>query len=307
MTERRQLFAAAATTMALAATAAEAQTQAPIGRPLAGRTALVTGAARGIGRATALALARLGADIALLDIADPEAIPALRGYRLATRAELDEAVRLAGEQQVRTLPLVADIRDAGALHAAAERLEAELGGPDILVANAGIAINGDLAVPDPAAWQAMLDVNLTGTLNTIQAMLPGMRQKAKGGGIGGRIVITTSVQARSGARGSGAYAATKWALTGLMKSLAAELGPEEITVNAVAPTAVETPMVHRGGDAPQPDPRRAAAFAGHALPIPVLPPEQIADAIAFLCGPGALYISGTTIDVNAGRSALFTA
>ncbi|WP_052214489.1 SDR family oxidoreductase [Belnapia sp. F-4-1] len=299
MTERRQLFAAAATTLALATATAEAQPA----RPLAGRTALVTGAARGIGRATALALARLGADVALLDIAAPDAIPALRGYRLATRAELDEAVRLAAEQQVRTLPLVADIRDAAALRAAAARLDAELGGPDILVANAGIAINGALAEPAPEAWQAMLDVNLTGTLNTIQAMLPGMRRRGRGG----RIVITTSVQARMGARGSGAYAATKWALTGLMKSLAAELGPEEITVNAVAPTAVETPMIHRGGDAPQPDPRRAAASAGHALPIPVLPPDQVADAIAFLCGPGALYVSGTTLDVNAGRSAQFTA
>ena len=299
MTERRQLFAAAATTLALATTTAEAQPA----RPLAGRTALVTGAARGIGRATALALARLGADVALLDIAEPGAIPALRGYRLATRAELDEAVRLSAEQQVRTLPLVADIRDAAALRAAVTRLDAELGGPDILVANAGIAINGNLAEPDPAAWQAMLDVNLTGTLNTIQAMLPGMRRKGRGG----RIVIVTSVQARMGVRDSGAYAATKWGLTGLMKSLAAELGPEEITVNAVAPTAVETPMVHRGGGAPQPDPRRAAAFAGHALPIPVLPPDQIADAIAFLCGPGALYVSGTTLDVNAGRSAQLTA
>ncbi|WP_052389000.1 SDR family oxidoreductase [Belnapia moabensis] len=299
MTERRQLFAAAATTLALATTTAEAQPA----RPLAGRTALVTGAARGIGRATALALARLGADVALLDIAEPGAIPALRGYRLATRAELDEAVRLTAEQQVRTLPLVADIRDAAALRAAATRLDAELGGPDILVANAGIAINGSLAEPAPEAWQAMLDVNLTGTLNTIQAMLPGMRRKGRGG----RIVIVTSVQARMGVRDSGAYAATKWGLTGLMKSLAAELGPEEITVNAVAPTAVETPMVHRGGGAPQPDPRRAAAFAGHALPIPVLPPDQIADAIAFLCGPGALYVSGTTLDVNAGRSAHLTA
>ncbi len=301
MTERRQLFAAA-TTMALAAAPADALT--PMDRPLTGRTAVVTGAARGIGRATGLVLARLGADIALLDIADPEAIPALRGYRLATRAELDEATRLAGEQRVRTLPLVADIRDAAALRAAAQRIEAELGGgPDLIVANAGIAINGSLATPDAAAWQAMLDVNLTGTLNTIQAMLPGMRRRGRGG----RIVITTSVQARMGVRDSGAYAATKWALTGLMKSLAAELGAENITVNAVAPTAVETPMVHRGGDAPQPDPRRAAAFAGHALPIPVLPPEQIAEAIAFLCGPGAPTISGTTLDVNAGRSAQLTA
>jgi NAD(P)-dependent dehydrogenase (short-subunit alcohol dehydrogenase family) len=302
MTERRRMLSA--TGLALAAATVQAAAAPPESiRPLAGRTALVTGAARGIGRATAVALARQGAAVGLLDIADPDAIPALRDYRLASREELAEATQAVRAEGVSAVPLVADTRDPHALHAATAALEQALGGPDILVANAGIAIGGPLAEPDAPGWQALLDVNLTGTLNSIQAALPGLR----GRGPGGRIIIVTSVQARSGVAASGAYATTKWGLTGLMKSLAAELGPEEITVNAVAPTAVDTPMMRRGGgDGGTPDPRKAAAQLGHALPVPVLPPEAVAAAIAFLAGPEAAFVSGMTLDVNAGRSAQLT-
>ena len=204
MTERRRTvlsattalappgFAAAAAATDTAPAAAQAATAA---KPLAGKTALVTGAARGIGRATAIELARGGANIALLDIADPDAMPALRGYRLASRAELDEAARLVEAEGVRALPLAADIRDREAMRRAAAEAARAFGGGgglDILVANAGIAINGKLARPDPEAWQALLDVNLTGTLHTVQEALPHLRRP------GGRIVVVTSVQARTG-------------------------------------------------------------------------------------------------------------
>jgi NAD(P)-dependent dehydrogenase (short-subunit alcohol dehydrogenase family) len=199
-------------------------------------------APRGIGRATAIELARQGANIALLDIADPDAMPALRGRRLASRAELEEAARLVGAEGVRALPLVADIRDRQAMRRAAAEAARAFGGNgtlDILVANAGIAINGKLARPDPVAWEALLDVNLTGTLHSVQEALPHLRRP------GGRIVVVTSVQARTGSAESGAYAVTKWGLTGLMKSLALELGPGGIAVNAVAPTGVDAAMVRR--------------------------------------------------------------
>ena len=176
------------------------------------------------------------------------------------------------------------------------------GGLDILVANAGIAINGKLARPDPEAWQALLDVNLTGTLHTVQEALPHLRRP------GGRIVVVTSVQARTGSAELGAYAATKWALTGLMKSLALELGPEGIAVNAVAPTGVDTAMIRRtAGEGGNPDAGWRVRLAGHALPIQLLEPREIATAIAFLAGPGAGFVSGTTVDVNAGRSAQLSA
>jgi NAD(P)-dependent dehydrogenase (short-subunit alcohol dehydrogenase family) len=302
MTERRTVFSAAALGLAAAAATASAQQGGgAAAKPLAGKAALVTGAARGIGRATAVELARQGADVALLDIADPDAIPELRGYRPASRDELEEAARLARAEGGRALPLVADVRDWDALRRASERAARELGrggALDVVVANAAIAINGKLARHDPAAWRAQLDVNLTGTLNTVQAALPGLRRP------GGRIVVVTSVQARTGSVESGAYAATKWGMTGLMKSLAAELGPEGITVNAVAPTAVDTPMIRRARDEnADSNPRTASPRSGHALPVDVLEPKEIAAAIAFLAGPGAGFVSGITLDVNAGRSA----
>ena len=302
MTERRTVLSAAATlglsaAAAAAPAAAQGGSQGGAAKPLAGKTALVTGAARGIGRATAVELARQGADVALLDIADPDAIPELRGYRLASRAELEEAARLVRAEGVRALPLVADVRDWDETRRAAERAVRELGdGLNVLVANAAIAIDGKLARREPAAWRAMLDVNLTGTLNTVQAAVPVLRRP------GGRIVLVTSVQARTASVTSGAYAATKWGMTGLMKSLAAELGQDGITVNAVAPTAVDTPMIKREAeDAGNVQP--CVAHPGHALPVGVLEPKEIAAAIAFLSGPGAGFVSGTTLDVNAGRSA----
>jgi NAD(P)-dependent dehydrogenase (short-subunit alcohol dehydrogenase family) len=301
MTERRAVFSAAALGLAAAAAASAQQGGGAADKPLAGKAALVTGAARGIGRATAVELARQGADVALLDIADPDAIPELRGYRLASRDELEEAARLVQAEGARALPLVADVRDWEAMRQASERAVRELGrggALDVLVANAAIAINGKLARHDPAAWRAQLDVNLTGTLNTVQAALPGLRRP------GGRIVLVTSVQARTGSVESGAYAATKWGMTGLMKSLAAELGPEGITVNAVAPTAVDTAMIRRARDEnADTNPRTASPRSGHALPVEVLQPKEIATAIAFLAGPGAGFVSGITLDVNAGRSA----
>jgi NAD(P)-dependent dehydrogenase (short-subunit alcohol dehydrogenase family) len=212
-------------------------------------------------------------------------------------------VRLVGAEAVRALPLVADIRDREAMRrAASEAARAFGGGLDILVANAGIAINGKLARPDQEAWQALLDVNLTGTLHTVQEAAPHLRRP------GGRIVIVTSVQARVGSADSGAYAVTKWALTGLMKSLALELGPEGIAVNAVAPTGVDTAMIGRAaGEGGNANPGWRVRLAGHALPSQLLEPREIATAIAFLAGPGAGFVSGTTVDVNAGRSAQLSA
>ena len=298
MAERRTVLSASLLGLAAAAPAA-AQAEA---KPLAGKAALVTGAARGIGRATAVELARQGANVALLDIADPDAIPELRGYRLAGRAELEEAARLVRAEGTRALPLVADVRDWEAMRRAAEQAARELGGGrlDVVVANAGIAIDGKLARHEPAPWRAMLDVNLTGALNTVQAALPGMRRP------GGRIVLVTSVQARTGSVASGAYATTKWGMTGLMKSLAAELGPEGIAVNAVAPTGVDTPMMTRATEG-RGKAHPCVAHSGHALPVEVLEPKEIATAIAFLAGPGAGFVSGVTLDVNAGRSAQLSA
>ena len=242
--------------------------------------------------------------MALLDICDPDAIPALRPYYLASRDDLDETVALVRAQGGRCLPLIADLRNWDATAHAVETALQAYGGLDILVANAGVSATGNTTEIGPAAWQAMLDVNLTGTLHSVQAALPGLRRRR-----GGRIIIVTSVQARTGSPWSGGYAATKWGLTGLMKSLAIELGGEGIAVNAVAPTAVDTPTMRLKGavSSDQEQNRQMAAELGHTLPVAILQPEEIAAAIGFLAGPAAAHISGITLDVNAGRSAHLTA
>ena len=271
-------------------------------RPLAGRVALVTGAARGIGRAAAVELARHGADVALVDIAQPDAIPALP-YPLATREEFDEAARLVEAEGARALPLVADVRDLAAMQGAAERTLAEFGALDIVVANAGVWMATSPGQAQHDVWQTVLDVNLLGVNHTVDAALPGLRRSD-----GGRIVIVSSQNARGGSGQAPAYAASKWGVTGLMKSLALALGSEGITVNCVAPTAVDTVLLRQGPFAGMDAPAmEAAAREGHALPAGMLQPEAIAGAIAFLAGPEARFVSGATLDVNAGRSARLAA
>lgn len=271
-------------------------------RPLEGRVALVTGAARGIGRATAIELARRGADVALLDIADPEGVEGVP-YRLASRAELDEAASRVAEQGVRALTLVADVRNREGLGVAADRTGDELGGPDLLVANAAIYIPGGPDADDPAAWQAQFAVNLLGVRHSVDACLPALRAAQEG-----RVVMLSSLTARMGSGAAPGYSASKWGVTGYMKSLALSLGQDGITVNAVAPSGVDTVMlrdgVHAGKDRDEID---AQSEEGHALPVGMLRPEDVAEVIAFLGGPEARRISGATIDVNAGHSARFTA
>src|SRR5690242_3326575 len=154
MTERRHLLIATALGMAAGQAQAQPRQGPPEARPLAGRAAVVTGAARGIGRATALALARQGADVALLDIARPDAIPAVP-YPLASPEDLADSVRQVAATGLRALSLTADIRDRATTEAALGRAAEAFGGIDILVANAGIAIEAPLAGMAEEAWQAL--------------------------------------------------------------------------------------------------------------------------------------------------------
>lgn len=202
---------------------------------LTGRVAVVTGAARGIGREAAVALGSRGATVAGIDIAGP--VSPILDFAPASTDDLaatGDAVREAGGKW---LPAVADQRDIGAIRSVAALIERELGGADIVFANAGIqAFKPILEMEDPD-WHDQIDVNLTGTANVLRVFAPLLVRRG-----GGRIIITSSTQGEHGTKSGAAYSASKWGLIGLMKSAALELGSYGITVNAVIPGLVDTAL-----------------------------------------------------------------
>ena len=196
---------------------------------LDGKVAVVTGAARGIGRASAAALAQAGADVVGIDIAGP--VSSIMEAAKATPDELAETGRMVEAAGRRWLGLTADQRDIGALRNAADEVVQAFGGIDILFANAGIQAFKPLLEMEDADWHAQLDVNLTGTANVLRAFAPLLVEQG-----GGRIIVTSSTQRRHGTKFGAAYSAPKWGILGLMKSAVLELGAHGITVNAVIPT-----------------------------------------------------------------------
>jgi NAD(P)-dependent dehydrogenase (short-subunit alcohol dehydrogenase family) len=279
---------------------------------LAGKVAVVTGAARGIGRAGAVAMAREGADIVGIDASGP--ISATLDVTPASPIDLEETGRLVRETGQEWLPITLDQRNLAALRDAAELVRGELGGMDILFANAGIQAFCPLLNMQDADWHDQIDVNLTGTANVLRAFAPLL--VARGAG---RIILTSSTQGRHGTKNGSAYSATKWGILGLMKSAALELGAHKITVNALIPGLIDTPLTRHeqryaaalmeAGKTPSgreaEDEARAAEgqVAKTPLGVPWISPEDIAPAVVFLASDDARMISGATLDVTGGDSA----
>lgn len=239
---------------------------------LAGKTAIVTGAAGGIGAAAARALAAEGARVALLD-RDAERVAAA-------------AAAIAG---ARAYP--ADIADKAAVERVFAAAARDLGGIDILVNNAGIESVWTIERMPEADWDRVLDVNLKGAMLCTQAAVPSM--KARGGGA---IVNVASVAGkRISFSGGASYTASKAGLLGFTRHAAFELGLYRIRVNAVCPGPTLTPMIERNLDAAQ----RKSVEAMVPLGRWVLP-EDVAAAIVFLAGDGAAMCTGTSIDVDGG-------
>ncbi len=270
---------------------------------LEGRVALVTGGARGQGRAHAIALAAEGAAVAVCDIAAPiGTVP----YPLGTEAELEETVRLVQGLGVRGLGMVADIRDSEQVEDAVARTVSELGGIDILVANAGVCGYYTFGEINDEVWDDMIATNLSGTFRCMRAVLPHMTDRGFG-----RIVVTSSGAGRGGAPNLAHYAATKWGVIGLAKSLALETAELGITVNVVCPTTVRTPMVENDQnyrlfcpDIENPTLEDALPRFGKLNPMhkPWLEPEAVARAVLYLVTDDG-SLSGTVLEVSLGASA----
>ena len=241
---------------------------------LDGRVALVTGAARGIGAATALALAEAGARVALVD-RDAEGIE-----RTA------DAIGRAGSD---ALAIPADVTDAPAIERAVDAVVAEWGRLDVLVNNAGIVRDATLGKVSDDDWTATLDVNLRGTMIGTRAALRPMRAAGAG-----RILSATSVVARMGNYGQTAYAASKAGIIGMTRAWARELGPLGITANAVAPGFIDTEMA-RG--VPE---KVLAALLQRTAARRRGRPEEVAAVYVFLASDLASFINGAVVGVDGG-------
>ena len=258
---------------------------------LSGKVAFITGAARGQGRAHAVKLSSMGADIIAVDLCDQIAsVP----YPMATPDDLAATVKLVEENGARIVAAQADVRDRDALKAALKAGVDELGGRlDIVIANAG-----------EDAWQDVIDVNLTGVYNTLEVA---MRPMVKAGN-GGSIVLISSVAGLVGLAspmaGSVGYAAAKHGMVGLMRVYANLLASQNIRVNSIHPAGVDTPMIDNDFTRKWLSQLTAETNAGpdmsNALPVQVLDAADIANTVAWLVSDAGRYITGVTLPVDAG-------
>ena len=238
---------------------------------LTDQVAVVTGAARGIGRGIASVLADEGASVVIVDV--------------------DRELAATTATELGGLAIAADVTDRPSVEAMATRVVDELGRIDIVAANAGIYPFADLAALTEETWNRVMDLNVGGAVRTVQACLPAMRARGYG-----RIVLTSSITGPvTGQVGFAHYGASKAALLGFMRSAAVELAPSGITINAVMPGNVSTPGFADTSDEHQ---RRMLA----SIPMGrYAEPEEVGWAVRFLASPEAGYITGQTLIVDGGQ------
>jgi SDR family mycofactocin-dependent oxidoreductase len=276
------------------------------GQPLEGRVALVTGAARGQGRAHAVRLATDGADVIAIDRCAP--VSDTVTYPMPTSEDLAETVREVEATGRKVLAREVDIRDlAGQQQVVADGIE-QFGRLDIVVANAGVLSWGRMFEMSEEQWDTVTEVNLNGTWRTVRAAVPAMIEA----GNGGSIIVVSSSAGLKATPGNGHYSASKHGLVALTNALAIEVGEFGIRVNSIHPYSIDTPMVEKDA--------MMAIFAKypqylHAFsPMPYHPvnhegkkglqefmtAEEVSDVVAWLAGDGSSTISGSQIAVDRG-------
>jgi SDR family mycofactocin-dependent oxidoreductase len=264
---------------------------------LDGKVAFITGAARGQGRSHAVRLAQEGADIIAVDINEQIATVA---YPMATPEDLAQTVKEVEALDRRIVASKADVRDRAQLQAAFDAGIAELGGVDIVLANAGIAPMS--MNPQEAEWDDVIAVNLTGVYHTVEVAKAALIERG-----GGAVVVTSSTAGINGIGGESpgglGYTASKHGVVGLMRSYANTLAQYSIRVNTVHPTGVDTPMVVNDvmQEFLQSDPQLSEAMS-NALPVDMLEAVDISNAILFLVSDAGRYVTGVTLPVDAGFS-----
>jgi (+)-trans-carveol dehydrogenase len=270
---------------------------------LEGKVAFITGAARGQGRAHAVRMAQEGADIIAVDICkqiDSVLIP------LSNPEDLAETADLVKNLDRRIYTAEVDVRDFDALKATVDAGVEEFGRLDIIVANAGIGNGGQtLDKTSEPDWDDMIAVNLSGVWKTVKAGVPHIQA----GGRGGSIILTSSVGGLKAYPHTGHYVAAKHGVVGLMRTFAVELGAQNIRVNSVHPTNVNTPLFMNEPtmrlfrpdlENPGPEDMKVVGQMMHTLPIGWVEPEDIANAVLFLASDEARFITGVTLPVDGG-------
>jgi (+)-trans-carveol dehydrogenase len=271
-------------------------------RRVEGKTAFITGAARGQGRSHAVRLAEEGADIIAVDICEQiDSVP----FAMSRPEDLEETVALVEALDRRIVAAQADVRDFEAVRRVVEEGVATFGRLDIVCANAGIASHGTLGTMSEQTWQDVIDVNLTGVWHACKAAIPHI----VAGQRGGSMILTSSTVGIRAIPNLGHYGAAKHGVVGLMRTLALELAPEMIRVNSVHPTGVDTDMIHNLDmysllmpNVADPTREQSAPIfeSLNALPIAWLEPRDISNAVLFLASDEARYITGVALPVDAG-------
>lgn len=274
---------------------------------LDGRVALVTGGARGQGRAHALAMAEEGATVAVCDIAAP--LAAIK-YPMASPEQLEETVQLLEKHGQPALGLVADMRDTQQVQSVVDRVVADFGKVDILVANQGVAAFSLVEDVSDEEWSTVVDTNLTGIFKAIRAVVPHMKRAGYG-----RIVATSSMGARIAHQNLAHYISAKWGVIGLVKVCALEVAGFGVTVNAICPGAVATDLFFNQPtyDVFCPDitnptredfDRRLADLDYGLNGRPYLEPEHASRAVMYFVTDDDGTSTGQVLDIGLGGSAM---